>query len=265
MALCQSHPIWGDVVANLHDIRAQAIQATAAGAKLVVFPELATTGYVFRDKAELWDALAAGDGIEELRNLSAELGIVLVVGLAMRSGLDALNCAIVFDRGVASAPYVKAHSWDSEKAIFTAGTSLPPVIDTSIGRIGLAICYDLEFPELIRHLALSGAEIIAAPTNWPAGFESPRHSGPFNAEMIRAMGNASTNRVFIAVACRTGHERGVDWVDRSVIIGPDGYPRAEAKPGSGMVIADIHLPESHDKKISTHNDVLADRRTDLYG
>jgi predicted amidohydrolase len=82
--------------------------------------------------------------------------------------------------------------------------------------------------------------------------------------MIRVMGSASTNRVFIAVACRTGSERGVDWVDRSVIIGPDGYPLAEAASGIGIVYADIETGITRDKKISNNNDVLADRRTDLY-
>jgi predicted amidohydrolase len=264
VALCQAHPVLGDVDANLKSVRELATQAAAAGAQLIVLPELVTTGYVFRDKAELFDALAKGDGLDALVELSRELNIVLVAGIAQRSGNEAHNCAVLCDRGILSTTYVKAHSWDTEKAIFTAGDRLPPVVETSVGRIGLAVCYDLEFPELIRHLAVAGADIIAAPTNWPAGFESPSHTGPFNAEMIRVMGSASTNRVFIAVACRTGSERGVDWVDRSVIIGPDGYPLAEAASGIGIVYADIETGITRDNKISNNNDVLADRRTDLY-
>jgi predicted amidohydrolase len=264
VALCQAHPVLGDVETNLKGVRELATQAVGAGAQLIVFPELVTTGYVFRDKAELFGALALGDGLDALVELSRELNIVLVAGIAQRSGDEAHNCAVLCDRGILAATYVKAHSWDTEKAIFTAGNQLPPVVETSVGRIGLAVCYDLEFPELIRHLAVAGADIIAAPTNWPAGFESPTHTGPFNAEMIRVMGSASTNRVFIAVACRTGSERGVDWIDRSVVIGPDGYPLAEATRGIGIVFADVETGAASNKKISDNNDVLADRRTDLY-
>jgi predicted amidohydrolase len=116
----------------------------------------------------------------------------------------------------------------------------------------------------MRHCAVNGADIVAAPTNWPQGFEASTHFGPFNGELIRAMAGASTNRMFVAIACRTGEERGVDWVANSCIIGPDGYPVTELFDGVGMAFADIDTSESRAKEISPRNHVLNDRRTDLY-
>ena len=264
VAVVQAHPIIGDVQRNLAHAVELAEAAAAEGAQVIVLPELATTGYVFRDKAELFEAIEWDNGMDALADVSRRLNVVLIAGVALRDGDAALNCAVLFEDGNLIATYVKTHSWNTEKAIFTAGGALPPVVETRFGRIGLAVCYDLEFPEVFRHLALEGAELIAAPTNWPAGFESTPPESPYTAEMIRVMGNASTNRVFVAVSCRTGHERGVDWVDRSAIYGVDGFPVAEATPGVNLALADLDLRGSHDKNVSPNNHVLADRRIDLY-
>ena len=262
--MCQSAPVIGDVTANVDGLAALVREAVSQGADIIVLPELATTGYVFLNKSELFSAIAHNTGMDALADLSREHSIVLVAGVALRQGETARNCAVLFDNGDLKATYVKAHSWNTEKEIFTAGASLPPVIETRFGRVGLAVCYDLEFPEVFRHLAVAGADLIAAPTNWPTGFEPASATGPFNAELIRVMGSASTNRVFVAVSCRTNPERGVGWVDRSVIVDPDGFPIAEASPGVGIAIADLELERARDKSISPNNDALTDRRTDLY-
>lgn len=264
IAVAQAHPQIGDVPVNVAAIRRISLEAHDAGARMVVFPELATTGYAFASKDELAAALSSGDGIAKIADLSAEIGIIIVTGYAeVRNGM-AYNKAGLFENGELRGDYVKTHLWDTEKEIFTAGTSLPPVVDTAVGRVGLAICYDLEFPELMRHYAVSGADIVAAPTNWPAGFEAPTHYGPFNGELLRAMAGASTNRMYVAIACRTGIERGVDWVDNSCIIDPDGYPVTAMFDGEGLALADVDTAMSRNKDISERNNVLDDRRGDLY-
>ena len=264
IAVAQAHPQIGDVPVNVATIRRLSIDAHAAGARMVVFPELATTGYAFESRDELANALSFGDGVAEIANLSAEIGIIIVTGYAqVRDGI-ALNKAGLFENGELRGDYVKTHLWDTEKELFTAGTSLPPVVDTAVGRVALAICYDLEFPELMRHYAVSGADIVVAPTNWPAGFEAPSHYGPFNGEMLRAMAGASTNRMYVAIACRTGIERGVDWVDNSCVIDPDGYPITALFDGEGLAMAEVDTAISRNKNISERNNVLGDRRGDLY-
>ena len=93
-----------------------------------------------------------------------------IAGVESFSGDDGLvynSAALVSPDGVL-AVYRKAHLWDAEKLVFTPGDAPPPVVDLPFGRVGLMICYDLEFPEWVRLAALAGADLIAAPVNWPA-------------------------------------------------------------------------------------------------
>jgi len=264
IAVAQAHPQIGDVPVNVAAIRRMSLEAHDAGARMVVFPELATTGYVFNGRDELAEALSDGDGVSEIADLSAEIGIIIVTGYAqVRDGI-AFNKAGLFENGELRGDYIKTHLWDTEKELFIAGATLPPVVDTAVGRVALAVCYDLEFPEFMRHCAVNGADIVAAPTNWPAGFDAPTHHGPFNSELLRAMAGASTNRMYVAIACRTGMERGVDWVDNSCIVDPDGYPVTAFFDGEGLAVADVDTSVSRNKSISPRNNVLDDRRGDLY-
>ena len=264
IAVAQAHPLIGDVPVNIATIRRLTALASAEGAGMVVFPELATTGYAFTNIDELAEALKDGTGRDEIASLSSEFGISIVTGYAEIVGGKALNKAALFSNGELLADYVKTHLWNTEKDLFSAGTELPIVVETPVGRVALAVCYDLEFPELFRHCAANGADIVAAPTNWPAGFEAPSHFGPFNGELLRAMAGASTNRMYVAIACRTGHERGIDWVDNSCVVDVDGYPITDFFEGEGIRIAEIDCAQSRNKDISPLNNVLGDRRIELY-
>jgi 5-aminopentanamidase len=146
--------------------------------------------------------------------------------------------------------------------VFDRGDDLPMVVDTEHGRIGVMLCYDIEFPEWVRAVALSGADLLCAPVNWPL---LPRPAGERPTEMVRALAGAGMNRMPIAVCDRVGVERGQDWVGGSVIVDADGYPMVMAEFGkAGVIIADVDLQESRVKRINAHNDVHGDRRTDLY-
>ena len=114
------------------------------------------------------------------------------------------------------AVYRKAHLWDREPECFRPGDAQPPVVDTPHGRIGLMVCYDLEFPEWVRTVALGGAELLCVPTNWPV---EPRPDGERPMEVLKTMVHAATNRIAIAACDRCGTERGVDWVSGSVVVG----------------------------------------------
>jgi hypothetical protein len=108
-----------------------------------------------------------------------------------------------------------------------------------------------------------GADLIAAPVNWPA---MPVPAGERPADVVRVQAEASMNRVFIAVADRCRPERGVSWVGGTVIVGPDGYPLAGpvVADRSAVLVAPCDLAQARDKRVSTHNDVLTDRRPALY-
>jgi 5-aminopentanamidase len=262
----------GEPDANRQAAAAAVAEAAAAGAALVVLPELCDSGYVFGAvaagaRAEASALASPADGNVTLRQwqaMAAEHGLVIVGGFCERGGDGRLfNSAAVVDASGTRAVYRKAHLWDKEKLVFTPGDAPPPVIDTAIGRVGVMICYDLEFPEWVRLAALDGADLIAAPVNWPA---ATRPAGERPAEVIKAQAAAATNGIFVAVADRCRSERGVSWISGSLIAGPDGYPLA------GPVLADhpavltaaCDLQKARDKSLDGDNDLLADRRPALY-
>ena len=245
-------------------------EAAAAGARLVVLPELSDSGYVFDadDPAAEARGLAApvadSATLRQWQALAARHRLVIVGGFC-ELGADGrlYNSAALVDASGTRAVYRKAHLWDNEKIPFTPGDAAPPVVETEFGRVAVMVCYDLEFPEWTRLVALDGADLIAAPVNWP-GYRWPAGERP--AEVIKAQAAAAANGVFVAVADRCRDERGVSWISGSLIAGPDGYPLA------GPVLADrpavltaaCDLPRARDKSVSGHNDLLADRRPELY-
>jgi len=144
----------GEPDANRKAAAAAVAEAAAAGARLVVLPELCDSGYVFGDDATQASAEAgalaspADDSVtlRQWRALAAEHDLVIVGGFCERGADGRLfNSAAVVDASGTRVVYRKAHLWDKEKLVFTPGDAPPPVIDTAIGRIGVMICYDLEF------------------------------------------------------------------------------------------------------------------------
>ena len=257
----------GEPDANREAARAAVEDAAAAGARLVVLPELSDSGYVFSDADEARSlASPAADSVilSEWRSLAARHDLAIAGGFCELGAEGKLyNSAAIVDSSGTRAVYRKAHLWDAEKKIFTPGDSAPPVVELPFGNVGLLICYDLEFPEWVRLAALSGADLIAAPVNWPA---SPVPAGERSGDIVAAQAAAQANGVFIAVADRCGTERGVDWIGGSVIVGNGGYPAAGpvCANRTAMLTATIDLRLARNKRISALNDLFADRRPDLY-
>lgn len=246
-----------------------AIDALAAavdsGAQLVVLPELATSGYVF---ASVEEARAAALGAEEVAAgwaPQAARGDAVVVGGFCERAPDGqlFNSSALVDRDGLRAVYRKLHLWGEEPRWFSAGDQPAPVVDTRHGRIGLAVCYDIEFPELTRGLALAGAELIALPANWP------RDAAGLGGRPILhslAATTAYLSRVYVAVCDRCGTERGLEFEGGSVIAGPDGGVRTGpvSDRGAETLLADCDLTEARRKRNGEHNDVFADRRPAYY-
>lgn len=245
--------------------------AAAAGATLVVLPELAVCGYLFRDAAEARAAAEPLDGptVTLLRELSAELGCVIVAGLVeLGADREPYNTAVLVEAGELRVSYRKVHLWGREPELFVPGSAPPPVVDTAAGRVAVMICYDLEFPEWVRLAAQAGAEIVAAPVNWP-WYPVPDGEPPL--EVLKARAAAGTYRVHVVVADRWGAERGTTWLGASVVCAADGAllagppavgPHGEAGPA--LVTAVLDPAVARDKSIGPHNDALRDRRPDLY-
>src|SRR6185312_9219452 len=157
--VCQQvAPRIADLQANRRLALSAISDAVSAGADVVVLPELVTSGYMFESAEEAASvAIAPEDALFE--EWAAEAGSAVVIGGFAERGEDGLtyNSAAVVDSSGVIGVYRKGHLWDREKLWFAPGAEPP----------GVFVCYDLEFPEMPRTLALAGAELICVPTNWP--------------------------------------------------------------------------------------------------
>jgi predicted amidohydrolase len=265
----QLDPVVGDLEGNRLLGLAAICEAIERRADVVVLPELVTSGYMFQS-AEEAAAVAITPEHEILQEWGAAAstyGVIIAGGFAER-GEDGntYNSAAVFDPAGLRAVYRKLHLWDREKLWFEPGAEPPPVIETSVGKLSVIVCYDVEFPELTRLVALAGTQLLLVPTNWPL---MDRPDGERPGEVVIAMGTARGNRMAVACADRTGVERDQPWTGCSTIIGADGWVAAE-KAGAdalslGPVIADLDLELALDKRYTELADVFADRRPGLYG
>lgn len=265
VAAVQLAPVVGELDGNAAKVTGALRDALAQGADVVVVPELATSGYVFESVDEARSvAIQPGDArfAAWARMLAERSGSVLVVGFAEAAGDELYNSAALVTGDGVQAVYRKVHLWDREKQVFRPGDETPPVVETVHGRIGVMICFDLEFPEWTRIVALAGADLLAVPTNWPLG---PRPDDERVAEVQIAIATARMNHMAIAFADRGGTERGVAWSEGTGIVGADGWLIDAAGPGSGTAWAELDLPASRDKGQSHLVDLFGDRRPDLYG
>ena len=263
-AAAQLAPVLGQLDANRARAAAAIEDAVARGAQLIVLPELCVSGYAFADSSEAHAHAEplTGATAGAWCALAARWNITIVGGICELGESGALhNTALVIDSSGLRAAYRKTHLWDREGEVFEAGELPSPVLDTEHGRLGVAICYDSFFPEVMRSIALAGAEVIAVPMNSPRS--GPPHE-PQPIEVTLAAAAAAANRVFVVQADRYGAERGLEWAQASVIVDPDGRLLAPPVDGVATLVADLELARARNKALGPRNDVFADRRPELY-
>ena len=249
----------GDPAGNLDRSVAAARAAFDAGADLVLLPETCTSGLPFADTAQAW-ASGVADPSPWVPLVSGTQ--VLVVGFA-EQGTDGklYNSAALIDGSGVRTIYRKTHLWDEEKLFFTPGSEPPPVLDTAIGRIGVMICYDMEFPELTRSAALAGAEVLAVPTAWPVVPHPPDQP---TFEVVVAQAAARVNRMAIVTCDRVGTTGGQEWTGGTVAVGPDGWI-VDRLASAGSMSVELDLTGVADKTLTPLADLFGDRRPELYG
>jgi predicted amidohydrolase len=270
IAVAQYEPHIGDLDINRAALVAHVEAAADRGAQLVVLPELASSGYVFaaeEEAARLAEDAGTGASVIALVEVCRRRDIHVVAGLAEQGDGCRHNSAVVVGPAGRLATYRKLHLFYDEQSWFRPGNELV-VVDLPFARVGVAICYDLWFPEVARALALRGAEVIAVPTNWVASFRARLHDehGYCQGD-IMAMAWAAANGTAVACADRVGEERGVTFLGASIIVGPDGWPAAG--PASAdreeMLVADIDLAAvERARRRTPRNHLLRDRRPDVY-
>lgn len=251
MMLAQTAPLHGDTYANLVALQALCKQASAAGADLLALPELALSGYnIFTQLDELAEPVG-GPITRRVAELAAEYGLFLLFGLAERQADGRLtnSAVLIDDSGQHLATYHKRQLWHREHEFFTAGEACC-VVDTRLGRLGLMICYDNEFPEMARALAKDGAEVILSPTaNMVPNAER---------QSLQIRARAMDNQCFVACINRAGVEDELHYCGNSVIAGPDGEVLGRLGSEAGSLVSDIELGRINESR--AHQDYLRDLR-----
>src|ERR1700740_3378570 len=268
IACVQMEPIVGAKQANVAKSLEWIGQAALNGARLIVLPELANSGYVFRDRAEafaLAEEVPTGETTAAWIDAARRHDVYIVAGIAERAGTTLYNSAVLLGPSSYIGTFRKMHLWAAENLFFEPGNLGFPVFHTPIGRIGVAICYDGWFPETFRLCALQGADIVCVPTNWvpiPGQAE-----GREAMENIRAMAAAHSNSIFIACADRVGVERGQPFEGQSLIVSYTGWPVVgpASRDTEDGLIAKVDPGEPRRiRNWNAFNQVLRYRRVDVY-
>lgn len=256
----QFRPEFGAVERNLSEVAR--LSAEGAEADLLVFPELALTGYEFLDAEEargLAEVFGEGPTSEAVRGLAAKHSMSIVIGYPERAGDKVFNACMLALPGGGLFNYRKIHLFSRETFIFEPGDSAPPVIETPAGRVGLMICFDWIFPETARLLALAGAQIIAHPSNLVLPY---CQRGMFARSVENGVFSITANR--IGTEDRAG--RSLTFTGGSQVLGPDGAVLAQAPGAEAQVgLAAIDVSRADDKSVNEYNHLMNSRRTDLYG
>jgi len=255
IAVYQGEGVKGEVSEALGMIRTNAVEAAKQGAGLLIFPEMFLTGYNIGEAVAALAEPAVGPSAAAVAKISREAGVAILYGYPERSGDRIFNSTrLVNSAGDAIADYRKTHLYGGEeRRLFAPGDDL--VIAELEGlRIGFLICYELEFPEAVRSLALAGAELIAVPTALIEPFDIVART------LVPA--RAFENQVYVAYAGMCGSERGLGYCGLTCIVGPDGRDLARAGPGPALLFADID--PSAVSKGRQSNPYLSDRRPELY-
>jgi predicted amidohydrolase len=198
-----------------------------------------------------------GPSARDVAQIAVRSGIAIVYGypelIAPQTVFNAVQ--LIDSHGQRLANYRKRHLFGAlDRSMFAPSAQAPAVVDLESWRVGMLICYDVEFPENARELALSGVDLIAAPT---------ANMTPYEVVATTIVpARAFENQVYVAYANYCGHEGEIHYCGLSSIAAPDGAPVARAGDREALIVGELDrnlLTES--RGINTY---LADRRPELY-
>ena len=275
----------GDANANLAVIETRVAEAARSGAKLVLLQELHNGAYFCQhesvDEFDLAETIP-GPSTERLAKLAKQHGVVLVSSLFEKRATGLYhNTAVVFDAdGSTAGKYRKMHIPDDpgfyEKFYFTPGALGFTPIATSVGRLGVLVCWDQWYPEAARLMALAGAELLLYPTaiGWDPDDQQAEKTRQRDAWVLSHRGHAVANGLPVLSCNRVGHEAsplasdkhvgasGIDFWGNSHVLAPQGEFVAEAGTDPTLLLAEVDMQRSeHVRRIWPF---LRDRRIDAY-
>lgn len=235
LALMQCESLPCDVTGNILRLDQACQEAAAAGAHLLVTPEMFLTGYnIGRTAAAALAEQACGERAQAVAAMARRHGIAIVFGHPERdAGGAVMNAAVCVDsNGKMLGRYFKTHLFgDLDRDMFGAGAAHELPFDFRGWKIGMLICYDVEFPENTRRLALQGADLIVVPTANMVGFDFvATHLVPTRAY---------ENQVFMAYANFCGNEADIAYNGLSCVAAPSGVLLSHAEGNPALVLADL--------------------------
>jgi predicted amidohydrolase len=245
-----------DVTAAFALLDAKAAEAKANGADLLILPEMYLSGYNIGPAAASELAIAQ-TGLAPAQGIAKSRGIALVFGYPERVGDAVANSAVLIGPdGDILLNYRKSHLYgELDRAMFKEIGTQFPVAKLGGHTVGLLICYDIEFPEPARRLALAGADILLIPTAQMEPYtQVAKHVIP---------ARAYENQLYVAYANHSGTEDGLDYIGLSSICEPDGKILAAAGKGEEIIYATVDA--AHHAAVRKADPLIADRRPDLYG
>ncbi|GAB4339471.1 MAG: nitrilase [Calditrichia bacterium] len=254
----QFRPLFGKVKKNVEKV-AQTLDGVKAD--LLVLPELAFTGYYFRDREELFslaEELHQSPTVERLGDLCQKNEFHIVSGFAEREGEKIYNSALLIGPTGVVAQYRKIHLFNKEKDWFDPGNLPLNVADVKGVKVGMMVCFDWIFPEVCRTLALKGAQIIAHPSNLVLSYCQQT-----------MLSRSLENGVFSITANRFGADRrpfgDLRFTGKSQVVDPRGNIifRAASQRES-LYVCEIDPMKATQKMITEKNHILDDRRPEFY-
>jgi omega-amidase len=250
----------GQPEANLATVQSWTAAAAERGSDVVVFPELWSTGYDLARAEQYATPITAGV-FADVAALARQQQIFILgsclASLGQGQGQVGNTAVLHTPTGTVAASYSKTHLFQlmDEHHYLTAGDELVTAEMGEHGRVGLAICYDLRFPELFRHYALLGARLVFVPAEWP----HPRLA--HWRTLLRA--RAIENQMFIVACNRVGESKGTHFCGHSCIIDPWGETVLEAGGDeAGVFTAVVDLAQVD--AVRAQIPIFADRRPHLY-
>jgi predicted amidohydrolase len=258
VAVVQSSPSFGETKRNVAQCLAMMCQVKA---DLYILPELFSSGYNFIDTNEvrqLAESFPGGYTHQRVSEFSSQEQCFVIYGFPELAGEAVYNSAAMVGCDGSSGLYRKVHLFDREKLFFTPGDLGFHVFDTTLGKIGIMVCFDWYFPESARTLALKGAQIIAHPSN----LVLPNCPDCMPTRCLE-------NRVFAATANRVGTEdRGghsLRFIGKSQIVSPRGEILYRAAPDQADIfVVELEPSLADNKDLNAHNHLLKDRRPEMY-
>lgn len=265
VAAIQYDPTLGEKEKNVTDLLGLVAEAASNGARLIVLPEMATTGYCWesRDEVAPYVEPIPGPTTDRFAQLARQYDCFIAISFPEVDLATNVyyNCMVLIGPLGIVGTYRKIHSYMSEPRWARDGDLGMPVWDTPLGRLTGLICMDAMYFESARILALHGADVLLFPTNW---FDDKCPSSWW-------MARAFENGIYFIAANRYGKERGIQFSGGSCILEPDGSIQAYLDNGEGIVYGEVDLNRSRDKRWGSQRsdnesagDRLADRRPSEY-